>query len=255
MSILHWLIDHCLVPPLAALQFLTLMPPIVRRAFRPRELGRAVGYFPLVGVLLGALLTGLDRGLTRIFSPSISAALVLTTWVIATGALHIDGFLDTLDGLFGGHTSDMRMEIMRDEQVGAFGLSGGVLLMLLKMTALTAVREPVSALLLTPTLARWGMTLAVVAFPYARPKGLGRALKDHAGWRQAALATSIALATAWFGRDCLGLPAMALSGALTWAMARFVLTRLSGLTGDVYGAIGETVELVLLLFFATALDR
>lgn len=253
MSLVRWVVSRWLVPPLAALQFLTLVPPIVRRAFTMEELGRAVGFFPLVGVLLGGLLIGLERALSPLFPANLIAALVLAGWVIATGALHIDGFLDALDGLFGGHTPEMRMEIMHDERIGAFGFAGGVILLLLKFALLTALPGRAAALLLTPTLARWGMTLGIVLFPYARPKGLGRAMKDHAGWTQAALATVIALATAWLGGGLVGLAALALTGLLTWAVARFVLARIPGLTGDIYGALGETVELVLLLFFAVVL--
>jgi adenosylcobinamide-GDP ribazoletransferase len=145
------------------------------------------------------------------------------------------------------------MEIMHDERIGAFGFAGGVLLLLLKVALLTALPGRATALLLTPTLARWGMTLGIVLFPYARAEGLGRAMKDHAGGTQAALATVIALATAWFGGGTLGLAALALTGLLVWAVARFVLARIPGLTGDIYGALGETAELVLLLFFAVVL--
>jgi len=237
-------------PPLAAFQFLTLVPPVVRRPFAPLEMGRAVGYFPLVGVLLGGLLVGLDRGLARLFPADVSAPLLLAAWVIATGALHLDGFLDACDGLFGGHTIEARLRIMRDERVGAFGLAGGVLLLLLKYAALAAAPHRAVALLLAPTLARWGMTLAVILFPYARAQGLGRAMKDHAGWVQAALATGIALATAWFAGGWLGLAALGLAGVATLGAARFVLARLPGLTGDIYGAICETVEVLVLLLFA-----
>ncbi len=251
MSIINWLVGRCLLPPLAALQFLTLTPPIVRRSFTPQELGRAVGFFPLVGALLGGLLVGLDRLLSPALPANLTAALLLTGWVIATGALHIDGFLDSLDGLFGGYTPARRMEIMHDERVGAFGLAGGVLLMMLKLTALTAMTDRMAALLVAPTLARWGMSLSIVLFPYARAEGLGRAMKDETGWGQAALATVSALTVAGLGGGYLGWAAIGATALLTWIIARFVLARIPGLTGDVYGALGETLELTLLLLFAT----
>ncbi|MHB1559445.1 MAG: hypothetical protein ACYC61_18510, partial [Isosphaeraceae bacterium] len=55
-----------LTPLAAAIQFLTVVPPMVRRCFTPDELGRAVGYFPLVGLLLGAGLAGLDLAMRRV---------------------------------------------------------------------------------------------------------------------------------------------------------------------------------------------
>ena len=235
---------------LVALQFLTTIPVRISGEITPRLMGRAVGWFSLVGVLLGGLLVGLNWGLAQVFSPGVSAALTLAAWVIVTGALHLDGFLDTCDGLFGGYTPESRLEIMRDERVGAFGLAGGVLLLLLKYTALVATPRRTVALLVAPTLARWGMTLAVILFPYARSKGLGRAMKDHAGWPQVVLATAISLAVAWFAGGWWGLAALALAGVTTLATARFVLARLPGLTGDVYGAICELVEVVILLVFS-----
>jgi len=237
-------------PLAAAIQFLTLAPPLVRRPFTLAEMGRAVGYFPLVGALLGGALAILDRGLGIILPVSVTSALVLAAWVIFTGALHLDGFLDACDGLLGGHSPEVRLRILRDERVGAYAVAGGVLLLLVKYTALAAVPARTMALLLAPTLGRWGITLAVVAFPYARPEGLGRAMKDYAAWRQGALATGITLVAAWFIGGWLGLAAVALAGVTTWAGARFTLARLPGLTGDIYGAICEVVETLVLLCFA-----
>ena len=87
---------------MAALQFLTIAPPLSRRMFTPGEMGRAVGYFPVVGLALGGLLYGLDEMLRFIWPDGLCAALVLLAWVLADGsALHLDGFLDSCDGLFG----------------------------------------------------------------------------------------------------------------------------------------------------------
>ncbi|MFQ5856524.1 MAG: adenosylcobinamide-GDP ribazoletransferase [Anaerolineae bacterium] len=236
-----------LAPPIAALQFLTIVPPLVRRPFTSVELGRAVGYFPLAGVLLGGLLAGLNTGLRHIFPAEVVAALALSTWVIFTGALHFDGFLDACDGLFGGQDPEMRLRILRDERVGAYAVAGGVLLLLTKYVALAPAPNPVAALILAPMLGRWGMALAVIAFPYARVEGLGRAMKDHAGWTQAIVATGIALVTAWFASRWMGLALLVMAGSVTWLAARFALGRLPGLTGDIYGAICELVETAVLL--------
>jgi adenosylcobinamide-GDP ribazoletransferase len=238
----------------AAVQFLTVMPPLVRRPFTAKELGRSVGWFPLVGALLGGILAGMDWLLGWAFAPGVTAALVLAAWVLCTGALHLDGFLDSCDGLFGGRSPEARLRIMRDERAGAFAVIGGILLLLLKYAALAANPDRSAALLVAPLVGRWGMALAVVAFPYGRAEGLGRAMKDHAGWRQFALASLIAVAAVagvfavvpggW--RALLALP---LAAVLTWAGGRFVLRRLPGLTGDIYGAVCELLEAMTLLLF------
>jgi adenosylcobinamide-GDP ribazoletransferase len=241
---------NVLVGFLAALQFLTITPPLIRRLLTPEEMGRSVGFFPLVGLMLGALLFGLDEAARLLWPPEIRTALVLLAWVLVTGALHIDGFLDTCDGLFGGNTPEDRLRIMKDERVGAFAAVGGVFLLLIKYLALAAVQDRLGAFLLAPMLGRWGMVLAIVFFPYARPEGLGGSMKDHAGWREVVLATIVAAAACWLAGQERGLLALALSGGATWCVARFTLKRLPGLTGDIYGATCEMLEVLVLLVFA-----
>jgi adenosylcobinamide-GDP ribazoletransferase len=235
---------------LVALQFLTIAPLLVRRPPAPRELGRAVGFFPVVGLLLGGLLLGLDEILCWLWPSSIRAAVVLLCWVLLTGALHLDGLLDTCDGLLGGHTPEKRLLIMRDERVGAFAVVGGTLVLLIKYLALAETQDRLGAYLLAPALGRWGMVVAIVFFPYARAEGLGRSMKDHAGWREVGLATLAAVAACWLVAREMGLLALGLAGAATWLLASFALRRLPGLTGDIYGAICEILETLILLMFA-----
>ena len=238
---------------LAALQFLTVLPPVVRRPFTPGELGRAVGFFPLIGVLLGGLLAGLAWALSLILPAGVSAALVLLTWIALTGAFHFDGLLDAADGLLGGRSPEARLRIMRDERVGAFAVAAGALILLIKYSALVATALSPFALLVAPTLGRWGMAFSLVVFPYARPEGLGQAMKGHAGWPQVVLATGSALIVAGLAGGLQGLAAVAVAAVFTWAVARFALGRLPGLTGDLYGAICLVVEAVVLVTFVADL--
>lgn len=235
---------------LSALQFLTVAPAVIRRPFTPAEMGQAVGYYPLVGLVLGGILLAVRQALAGFLPHQVGAALLLALWVLLTGALHMDGFLDSCDGLFGGFTPERRLEIMRDECVGAFALAGGILLFLVKFAALSALpawRAP--ALLLAPTLGRWSMSLAIWLFPYARPSGLGRDMKDHTGWPQALLATLTALGAAWFSAGGHGLAAAGVALIVTLAGARFAMRRVPGLTGDLYGALNELVEAAVLVAF------
>jgi adenosylcobinamide-GDP ribazoletransferase len=238
---------------LAAVQFLTIAPPLIRRAFTPQEMGRAVGFFPLVGLMLGILLLALERGLRLVFPAGVVAVLVVAAWVALTRGLHLDGLMDTCDGLFGGFTAEKRLEIMRDSRVGAFGMAGGTLMLLGKYAAVGGPANRAAGLLLAPVLARWAMALALVVFPYARSEGLGRDMKDHAHWPQAALATTTALVAAWLVAGWVGLGALALAGLSMLVLARLPLARIPGLTGDTYGAVCEVVELLVLLVFTTAI--
>jgi adenosylcobinamide-GDP ribazoletransferase len=232
---------------LSAFHFLTTIPLLPKRPYSHEEFGRAVGFFPLVGLVIGGILLSVNYLLSLIFPPSVEVTLTLVTWLAVTGALHLDGFLDTCDGLLGGYDETSRLEIMQDERIGAFALSGGVMLLLVKFATLGAVNNLIAALLLAPTLGRWSLSLAIVAFPYAREKGLGRGAKDHATWRQVLLATVTTLLVAFFTAQWLGLVIIGLVSLVIWLCARFTMKRIPGLTGDIYGAICEITELVVLL--------
>ena len=235
---------------LAAFQFLTTFPAIIRRAFTAQELGRAVGYFPVVGLALGGVLYGLGSGLQLIFPVQVVAVIILAAWLLLTRALHFDGFLDTCDGLFGGYTPERRFEIMRDSRVGAFGVAGGVMLLLAKYAAIISLPH-LSGLMLAPVLGRWTASIAIFAFPYAREKGMGRDMKDNVHWPQVILSTVVSVLVAWLVYGWMGFLAFAIAGAVLWLGAGFILHRIPGLTGDSYGALCELVELVVLIVFST----
>ncbi len=234
---------------LLAFRFLTVIPLRGGGDVPPETIGRSVGFFPLVGAVLGGVLAGGAWVLGGVFPPQVGAALLLGVWVLLTGALHLDGFLDACDGLFGGHTPEARLHIMRDERVGAFALAGGVLLLLTKYAALSALMVPFrpAAYLLAPVLGRLAMSAAVVGFPYAREHGLGRAMKDHAGTREVALAGSTALLVSVAAAGWVGLLFLTGTLALMWGMATRVMARIPGLTGDIYGALCEVTEAAVLV--------
>jgi adenosylcobinamide-GDP ribazoletransferase len=234
---------------LAALQFLTILPPVVRRPFAAAELGRAVGWFALVGLLLGLLLAAADWAMAGLFPRIVSAVLILMAWVVITGALHLDGWLDSCDGLFGGQTPEARLRIMRDERAGAFAVIGGVLLLLLKFACLAALNERTMALIFAPMLGRWAMTAAMATFPYGRAEGLGRDMKDQTGLPQLALGTSTLLLVVLAALSLLSILALLAAVLVIIVAALIVLRRLPGFTGDTYGAVCEWVEASTLLVF------
>ncbi len=233
---------------LLALRFLTALP-LPQAEVKPGQLGRAVGYFPAVGALLGLAVAGLDIVLRLAFPVAVASAGVLIALVLLTGALHLDGFMDTCDGLFGRSDPARRLEIMRDSRVGSFGVVGAVCLLLLKYAALGSLAEPWrgGGLVVAPTLGRAAMVLAIRSFPYARSQGLGRAFKDETGWVQLALALALAAAVALAALGPTAVAVMALAGGLAILMGLFICSRIPGLTGDTYGAINEVVEVATLL--------
>jgi len=237
---------------LTALEFLTIV-----RLRRPREadlgqLARSQAVFPLVGLLLGLVLVGLDEGLSEVMPAPAVASLLVVALIVATGGLHLDGLADTCDGLFGGDTPEERLVIMRDSRVGSYGLLAVASLLLLKWAAFLSLASPVrpGALLLAPALGRWAIVAAVAPFPYARPEGLGKAMHQVA-WPYPALAGVIALAASVAFFAGWGLALFGFASVLSWLVAWYVRGKIGGTTGDVYGAIAEMVEVAVLLFAAS----
>lgn len=237
---------------LTALEFLTIL-----RLRRPREadlsqLARSQAAFPLVGLLLGLMLVGLDEGLSEAMPGPAVAALLVVALVVATGGLHLDGLADTCDGLFGGYTPEERLVIMRDSRVGSYGVLAVTSALLLKWAAFLSLASPVrrAVLLLAPALGRWAMVAAVASFPYARPEGLGKDMRQVA-WPYPALAGVVALAASVAFFAGWGLALFGFASVLSWLVAWYVRGKIGGITGDVYGAIGEVVEVAVLLFAAS----
>src|SRR3990172_3255420 len=241
-----------MVSIIAAFQFLTIFPAIIRRMFTSQEMAHAVGWFPLVGVVLGALLYGVNHFAQMVFPASISAALTLIAWVMLTRAFHLDGFMDTCDGLFGGFTPERRLEIMKDSRMGAFGVAGGVLILIIHYASLISSLNLLPALVLATTLGRWASPLVIYTFPYARQDGLGIEMKRNVGLKEVFLATLIAGIVSWFTLSWFGLALMLGAAALAFLIAFYVMRLLPGLTGDIYGTVTTMVETLVLLFFTVS---
>ena len=211
------------------------------------SLGASLGWFPVVGLMIGGFLAALAWSAARVLPPMVVPAVVLAGMTIVTGALHLDGLADSADGIFGGHTPEQRLAIMRDSRIGTFAVVAVVLTLLLTYAALLSLHNWAlfGSLLTVPALGRMAMVVAVAASPSARPEGLGRQYRTYLQRGSVATATVLAcgIALLVFGITGLALVLAALLTAL--AGAGFAVRRLGGLTGDVYGAIGVLTEVIL----------
>lgn len=236
----------------SALQFLTVLPaPLARPEDRPSF---SLAYFPLVGLLLGAILAGLDWGLGLILPLSLVNGALIIALILLTGGLHLDGFMDTCDALPGAHSASRRLEILKDVRVGSYGVLGVLALLLAKYLALSALPASLRlpSLLLMPVLGRWAMAQAITTFPYARASGLGKSMKEGATRWSLALATLLALGISALALQGVGAAALAGAGLLSLLLGWHFTRRLSGLTGDTYGAINEVVEVASLVMVPLA---
>ena len=206
-------------------------------------------YFPIVGLLLALLLCLPVLLFSRLLPQLALSALVVVVLVILTGGLHLDGLMDTCDGLFGGTTPGRKLEIMRDSRVGSFGVLGSLCILLLKFALLASIPTqsfPLALLLALPT-ARWSMALALHLFPPARPTGLGAAYHHAITTRRMLITGLVALLIVLLVGHSTGLIAWVTGSLVSLLIGLYISKNIGGLTGDSCGAIDETVEVVILL--------
>lgn len=206
-------------------------------------------YLPAVGLLIGGILWGLAYLLSLIHANGlISAAILTVAWLVVTGGLHMDGLMDTADGIFSHRSPERMLEIMTDSRVGNFGALSGVCLLLLKFVGLCSVScMALSAVLvLTPALARLMEVYAIGCFPYLRTQGRGKVWHDSTHCpgdllRAALLPAAAIVAFVASGNWIASL--LCLVSVLCGAIAsHWISLRLGGHTGDTYGAVVELVE-------------
>lgn len=238
-----------------ALVFLTRLPVPVIYRFEESDLGKAMATFPLVGLFLGTLLVLVNTVLSPYLPDRLTNIILLTLLVVITGGLHIDGFIDTIDGLAGGQNRDKILEIMRDSRVGALGVVGVFLLLLLKWEALNVIDEETksAALLVMPVIGRWGQVLLTHISPYARDEGLGLPFLSGLtlGGVVFAFISAIIIASLSIGIFGIGLISIASIIAFTWSW--WFKKKIGGVTGDVIGALSELLEVLTLISFAAFL--
>lgn len=264
----HILVQVLIMPLIAALQFLTRLPIPVQTPYTEDVFRRSTVYFPAAGLLIGGIVAGGGAilELASVFPAYVHAVLLLGVWVFLSGGLHLDGLMDTADGLMSHRSRERMLEIMKDSRVGAMGVIACVFYVLLKASLLTALLsghdqgngwEHLGVLAVIPVWSRAVMVLAIAGWPYAREgSGLGQLYQTvrsrHVVWSMllAGLMTAVVLrmpgglgwAEAALGCAVLG----AVSCFAGWLFASAAARKLGGLTGDVYGAVNEIIELVLL---------
>lgn len=235
-------------PFLIALQFLTRLP--IRLAVAPdeRSIGRSLLYYPLVGLMLGLVLTTVNWSLAD--APALlRAALVLAVWVMLTGALHLDGLADSADAWIGGFGNRERtLAIMKDPYCGPTAVVTLVIILLIKFSALHSLKPADGlSILLVSALARSLVPVLFLTTPYARTAGLGATLAAH----QARALGMLVVAATWIGAVSIagmkGLLWVAVALVTFLLLRRAMIKRLGGTTGDTAGALIEIAESAMLV--------
>jgi adenosylcobinamide-GDP ribazoletransferase len=219
-----------------------------------RTAAAALYWAPVVGLALGGTAAGVllacRAGHT---GPLLAAVLAIAVLAGLTRGLHLDGLADLADGLGSRRPAAEALDIMRQSDIGPFGVVTLVLALLIQVSALARAdqigRGPLAVVAAAVT-ARLAVMLACRSgVPAARPGGLGALV---AGTVQPVLGAVLVLAAVG-GAAVLGwvyAVAIATGLVVSLALTALAVRRLGGITGDVLGAIAETTMAACLLVTA-----
>ena len=232
-----------------------------------RSAARSLLWLPAVGAGLG-IMAGVPLLATGLLVPGptgaiLGAALAVVTLAVATRGLHLDGLADTVDGLGSSTEANRALEVMRKPDIGAFGVVAVVLLILVKVAALAAatgrgIGAGVAGLIVAELIGRVGVVLAAArGIPSARPEGFGALVAGSVGRPAQAIAVAATIGIAafplgWGGQyiavQLLAAVFVGLAVAVCWR--RYVVRRIGGVTGDVFGSVVEVSSAAALVAVA-----
>lgn len=233
-----------------ALQFLTRIKIYNQTQWDENSFSRSVAYFPIVGLIIAGVLVGVYKLLLLLnCSPLLTAVLLIITEIIVTGGLLCDGFMDTADGVFSGRERERILEIMKDSCVGSNAVLAFVSLVLLKLALYLELSsaQMIGALYAMPIITRTLMVYNIKCYPYARKAGIGGMFtgtnKKTVLFSSAVLGLGLLIPTQ--SLNVLG--ALLLTIAYNFWAANYLQKILQGLTGDTYGALAESGNVIFLL--------
>ena len=235
----------------AALRFFTRLPVPAWVGHSSEQLNHAARYFPLIGIIVGAIGAGVTLAAALLLPTGIAVLLGMTATLLATGAFHEDGLADSIDGFGGGWTREDVLRIMKDSRIGSYGAVGIGMVLLTKFQALAVLPEPTfwAGLIAGHSVSRLASTTLIFALDYARDDETAKSkpLATRMSKSELVIATTFGLF------PCLLLPypqvavALALVALITLVAARYCVCRIGGYTGDSLGATQQLTEIAFYL--------
>ena len=260
-----------------ALNFLTIIPTGKRWHERSPEIGKVAFWFPIVGLLIGVILSFIYFPAIRFFPHLVADAIILIIYVFITGGLHLDGFADTCDGLFGGNTRERKLEIMRDSRTGSYGALCLICTIGLKYLCLVSIDpkaiaglslisdyktieglspiyvyacEKGKVLLFMCAIGRWSQILSAALSNYARDeKGTGQIIVENLSLKHALLSSLVPGILIFLFCGIKGIFVFFIVALVSILLTSYVKKKIGGMTGDTLGAVNEVSELTVLLSF------
>jgi adenosylcobinamide-GDP ribazoletransferase len=239
-------------PLFAAIRFLTIAPIAGTWGTAEEDLARSVPWFPVIGLLLGAIAAAVAWSLSFVAPPMVTATAIVVVLLSFSGCLHVDGLADTADGLLSSRPRERILEIMKDSHTGAMGVIAIVCVILLKFASLASLPADQlwPAVLLMPLAGRCMIVVNMALLPCARPNGLANIFYRRPTRLAAIWAVAVLAAVAWYVLGSRGLIVCAACMVITLAFSAYVYRKIGGATGDTFGAVCEIIEIVPALTLA-----
>ncbi|HTV74494.1 MAG TPA: adenosylcobinamide-GDP ribazoletransferase [Candidatus Acidoferrales bacterium] len=216
----------------------------------------ALAALPYVGGLIGGLAGAAAWGVSYVLAAPLVTAAAFAASIVLTGALHVDGFLDTCDALFARVTPQRRLEILKDPRHGTFAVAGFAVVVIVWLAAVAGISAPYlpAVLAFCAALARWAAVLNALLYPDAREPANSPALASKPPVFVVGITGVLLGAAAW----CFGLPYVLLvpiAAGVAVVLGRALKTAFGGMTGDLYGFVIVLFETALLVAMGTLLEN
>lgn len=237
-----------------ALSFLTPIP-VSTQKLEKTEFSKSLAWFSLVGLLQGILVCAVFFGLSKVIGNMVVSVLTVAFWAFVTSGMHLDGLADCFDGFFAVAQREKRLEIMKDPRIGTFGFLGLIFVILAKISLINSIVFEniwsLTPILLAMVFAR-SASLALVFFKNARNQGLGFGITDEKSWLyflfNLLVPVGLCFYFGWHAVIAFGV-SFVVSALVGWLS----MSKIGGVTGDVFGMAIEMSEIAVLLTFALKL--
>lgn len=234
-----------------ALTFLTRLYIPNRYEMSEKDFAGSVWFYPIIGLVMGGLLSLIYLGLLYVTdAPNLLSLLLVISYLLISGGLHLDGLADSFDGLFSGRDKARIFEIMSDSRIGSFGVIGLILYFITMFIALQYANWGI--VLLFPLIGKGSILVSAGISEYAKEKGMGKIIVDATTPAQLVFAVLLSFIIGALVNFKSILP-IAITYLFVVIMTKAIHKKLSGITGDIMGMTVEVSQCLFLLLSAIIL--
>lgn len=228
----------------AALYFFTRLPAPAWVGHSAPALARSARYFSAIGLLVGGIGAAVFALAHLVWPLTLSVLASMAATIYLTGAIHEDGWSDTVDGFGGGWDKEKILAIMRDSRIGSFGATALCLILVFKFCALLELGAGLlpAALIAGHAISRFCATTLMATLDYAREEGKAKAVASKLSPGEMAVGALFVVPALYFLPPLQVAAGIVLALLATWWLARMYRRQLGGYTGDCLGAVQQLSE-------------